>query len=82
MTLNVKVTENWFLGAVKTNNVDYVDELVLTKDTKHYYYNTFLEKCLYQLAKKQSQKIFRSIIMLRFGEAKVKKENFYAAKNL
>ena len=35
---------------------------------------------LYQLAKKYSQSFFDSIIMLIFGETKVTKEKFYAAK--
>ena len=47
---------------------------VFNKDKNHYYYNVFLEKCTYQLAKNYSQKV------LRFGETKVTKEKFYAAK--
>ena len=31
---------------------------VLNKDKNHYHYKIFLEKCLYQVAKKQSQEFF------------------------
>ena len=34
------------------NNVIILIELVLDKDRNHYYYEMFLEKCLYQLGKK------------------------------
>ena len=34
------------------HNVIILIKSVLNKDKNHYYYNTFLEKCLYQLAKK------------------------------
>ena len=46
------------------------------------YYEILLEKCSYQLTKKQSQNFFHSIILRRFGETKVTKEKFYAAKSL
>ena len=50
---------------------------VLNKDKNHYYYKIFA--CIIWL--KDSQKtFFRSIKMLRFGEAKVTKEKLYAAK--
>ena len=49
---------------------------VLKKYRNLYYYKIFIEKCLYQLA----NIIFHSIIMLRFGETKVSKERFHAAK--
>ena len=44
------------------------------------YYKIFLEKCSYQLVKKQSQIFCHSTIMLRFGETKNAKEKFYATK--
>ena len=54
---------------------------VLNKDKNHHhYYKIFLEKCSYQLAKKQPQIFFHSIMMFRFGEKKVTKEKFYVAK--
>ena len=31
---------------------------VLNKDKNHYYFNVFLEKCLYQLAKKLTKEKF------------------------
>ena len=50
---------------------------VLKKYRNHYYYyKIFIEKCLYQLA----NILFHIIIMLRFGETKVSKEKFHAAK--
>ena len=51
---------------------------VLTKDENHYY-QIFLDKCLYQLAKNNHKNYFHSI-MLRFEETKVTKERFYAAR--
>ena len=54
---------------------------VLDKDQNQYYYNKFLEKCTYQLAKKQSQISFDIIVMLRFGKTKVTKEKFHGAKS-
>ena len=53
---------------------------VLNKDKNHYYYKIFLEKCLYQSAKKNQKFFFDNIIMLRFGEREIAKEEFYAAK--
>ena len=48
---------------------------VLNKDKNRYYYNIFLGKCLYQLAKNNNNKNFiYSIILLRFGETNVIKE--------
>ena len=58
------------------HNVIILIKLVLNEDKNHYCYNIFLEKCSYQLAKIFSD----SIIMLRFGETKIAKEMFYAAK--
>ena len=53
------------------HNVIIQIKSVLNKDKNHYYYKTFLEKCSYQLAKKQSQNFFfHSIIMVRFGREK------------
>ena len=40
------------------HNVIIQIKSVLNKDKNHYYYKTFLEKCSYQLAKKQSQNFF------------------------
>ena len=48
----------------------------------HCHCNIFLEKCLYQLAKKLSQIFFDSIIMLRFREAKLIIEKFMLHKPL
>ena len=45
---------------------------VLNKDKYHYYYKIFLEECLYQLAKNNHNNFFHSIIILRFGEKKVR----------
>ena len=62
----------------------------LDKDKNRFYYKLFLEKCSYQLSKKQSQIFVHSIIMLKLGERErererereILKETFYAAKNL
>ena len=40
------------------HNAIILINIVLNKDKNHYYYKIFLGKCLYQLAKKQSQKSF------------------------
>ena len=54
---------------------------ILNKDQNHYYYNTFSEKCSYQIAKMQlQQNFFDSVIMLRFGKTKEAKEEFYGVK--
>ena len=53
---------------------------VLNNNKSHYCYKMFLEKCLHQLAKKESHKFFRNIIMLKFEETKVTREKFYATK--
>ena len=63
------------------HNVIIPIKSVLNKDQNQYYYNKFLEKCTYQLAKKQSQISFDIIVMLRFGEIKVTKEKFHGAKS-
>ena len=63
------------------HNVIIPIKSVLNKDQNQYYYNKFLEKCTYQLAKKQSQISFDIIVMLRFGETKVTKEKFHGAKS-
>ena len=63
------------------HNVIIPIKSVLDKDQNQYYYNKFLEKCTYQLAKKQSQISFDIIVMLRFGKTKVTKEKFHGAKS-
>ena len=50
------------------HNVTIHIKSVLNEDKNHCYYKIFLEKCLYQLAKKQTKIFVHSIIMLRFGE--------------
>ena len=63
------------------HNIIMIIQSVLNKDKNGYYYNIFLGKCLYQLAKKNNNKNFiYSIILLRFGETNVTREKFYAAK--
>ena len=52
----------------------------LNKDKNHYYYKIFLEKCSYQLAKKNHKNVFYSIIIVKFGKTEILKEKFYAAK--
>ena len=54
---------------------------VLNKDKNHYCRKIFLEKCSYELAKKNNHKtFFYSIIMMKFGKTEIAKEKFYAAK--
>ena len=50
------------------NNVIILIKSVLNKDKNHYYYDIFLEKIFYQLAKNLNKNFVPSIIMLRFGE--------------
>ena len=65
------------------HNVIILIKSVVNQNQNHYYYNIFLETYLYQLAKKIMAKIFfDSIIMFRFDEVKVIKEEFYNAKRL
>ena len=52
----------------------------LNKDKNHYYYKIFLEKCSYQLAKKNYKNVFYCIIIVKFGKTEIAKEKFYAAK--
>ena len=40
----------------------------------------FLDNCSYKLAKKSFNKVFDSVIILRFGETKLSNEEFYAEK--
>ena len=40
------------------HNAIILINIVLSKDKNHYYYKIFLGKCLYHLAKKQSQNVF------------------------
>ena len=47
---------------------------VLNKDQNHHYYKMFLEKGLYQLAKKVMIKLFDSVTMLIFGKTKEAKK--------
>ena len=52
---NIKVNSYDFLPIEKRltlHNVIIHIKSVLSKDKKHYYYKTFLEKCSYQLAKR------------------------------
>ena len=53
---------------------------VLNKDKNHYYYEIFLEKCSYQLAKETTTNFVHSIIMMKFEEREIAKDIFYAAK--
>ena len=62
-----------------SHNVIILINSVLDKDQNYYYFNIFLEKCTYQL-KNIHKNVFDSIIMLRFGETKILKAKFYAAK--
>ena len=62
------------------HNVVIFIKSVLNKDQNHYYYNIFLEKCSCQVTKKEWQKSFDSIIMLRFRKTGVAKEECYGAK--
>ena len=66
--------------ALTLHNVIILIKPLLNKDKNHYYCKIFLEKCSFQLAKKQSQFFFHSIIMVRFGGKEITKETFYAAK--
>ena len=43
---------------ILTLHVIILIKSVLNNDQNHYYYNIFLEKCTYQLAKKKSQTFF------------------------
>ena len=61
------------------HNVTILTKSVRKKDKDQYYYDIFLEKYSYQLAKTQSQNLFDSITMLRFGK-KIVRERFYAPK--
>ena len=61
------------------HNVTILTKSVRKKDKDQYYYDIFLEKYSYQLAKTQSQNLFDSITMLRFGKKTVR-ERFYAPK--
>ena len=59
------------------DNVTILLQSVLNKDKNHYYPKIFLEKCSYQLAKKNNRNIFfHSITLLRFGETKIAKKHF------
>ena len=62
------------------HNVTILIKSVFSKDQNHYYYIIFLEKCWYHLAKKNDKFFFDSIIILRFGDTKVGKENLYGVK--
>ena len=48
---------------------------VLNKDKNGYYYKTFLEKWSYQSVEKQLQIFVHSLIMVRFKETEIAKEN-------
>ena len=51
----MKIESNDHLPLEETlnlRNVIILIKSVFNKDQNHYYYNSFLEKCLYQLAKK------------------------------
>ena len=51
---------------------------VLNKDQNHYYYNIFLKKCSFQLAKKNGN--FDSITMMRFDQTKSSKRKILWGK--
>ena len=53
---------------------------VLNKDQSHYYHKAFLEKCSYELTKKNSITFFHLIIISRFRKIKVRKEKLFDAK--
>ena len=82
MIINVD-SYDYFLPIGKTltlHNAIILIKSILNKDKNHYYSKIFLEKCSYQLAIKYSHFFFHSIMMVRFGEKEIAKENFYAAK--
>ena len=54
---------------------------VLNKDQNHHYYKMFLEKGLYQLAKKVMIKLFDCVTMLIFGKTKEAKKKIMVWKN-
>ena len=62
------------------HNVVILIKSVFNKDQNHYFYYIFFEKCSYQLSQNRWQMFFDTIIMLRSGEKKVAKEEFYVAK--
>ena len=62
------------------HNVTVHIKSVINKDKNHYYYKIFLEKCSYELAKKQPQIFINSIIMVKLGDREIAKEKFHASK--
>ena len=67
--LKIKVDshDSWPIEkALTLHNVMILIKSALNKD--HYYYKILLDKCLYQIVKKETQFFVRSIIMLTFGE--------------
>ena len=66
--------------ALTLHNVIILIKPLLNKDKNQYYCKIFSEKCSFQLAKKESQFFFHSIITVRFGGKEITKETFYAAK--
>ena len=62
------------------HNVTIHIKSVINKDKNHYYYKFFLEKCSYELAKKQPQIFINSIIMVKLGDREIAKEKFHASK--
>ena len=76
----IKVEFSPIKNALPLHNVVILIQLVLNKDKNHGCYKIFLEQCLYQLAKEQSQK---KIFWDNNGELwkeRNKKENVYAVK--
>ena len=50
-------------------------KLVPNKDKNHYHYKIF-SKCSYQLAKKYSQKLFYTTIMVKIGKTEIAKDSY------
>ena len=63
------------------HNVIILVKSILDKDRNRYYCKIFLEKYLYQLAKKQSQNLFSYYNNVEnWREKKIAKEKFYVGK--
>ena len=69
--INIDFYDSWPLEKkLALHNVIIHIKSVFNKDQHHYFYNTFLEKCSYQLAKIIATNFFHSIIMLIFVRQK------------
>ena len=64
------------------HNVIILIKSVLNKDQNHYYYEIFLENVRISYLKNNDRNAFDSIIMLRFGDIKTAKKEFYVANNV